>query len=147
MHYTLEGREIPTHADDPDLLEAVTDEPIALLPISWEAMECLYDYDRTGYGDCGHAFTPSEFNIAAGVARGWTAEQIVDAVLDGDDWQDNTDWLAQQETEDRELCGDVALWKAWKSGWRGRAISYVSAEMAGRCLVCGGDDEGNTCCP
>jgi len=91
-------------------------------------------FHRTGIQDCGNAFSPGDFDMRTG-----TATEIVDRGMV--DWhEDKAAWIQSWEgcfeSLDPEVC-----WSEWLSGWREKAIDYVTHWLAERaaegCAWCG----------
>lgn len=114
-----------------------------------------------GAWDCSHAYDPDMHRDAwRALGRPTDPEAAINVVERA--WADNYDDGGQSwiEANGRDVISDSGgkvdpadEFRAWKAAWQSRAISYTARymrEWADRecpCPVCGGIDEGNTCCP
>lgn len=85
------------------------------------------DYARTGKQDCENVIDLDQFDLRPGRS----ARQIVDAAFAGFEEDGLRDaWMEQNADNVRENDLDPAeAYEAWKSGWKGRAVTFVADQM------------------
>lgn len=107
-----------------------------------------------GVQDCENVMDVSEHrDVWETIGRPTDPEAAINVVRKawGDEADVREDWIAQLHIPDLEGLDPVRCYEAWRDAWQDCAAGYVRDLVkrewtAGRCEVCGGYDEGNTCC-
>jgi len=85
----------------------------------------LADYYRDGERSCReHTAELSSSDLTPDDGSVYTR---VDRLMAARGWRDHCVWLDAQAPEDRESLGDVAMWLAWRAGWRMQAIRLLQS--------------------